>query len=343
MEIAAKPADQLAVTYADCIPLPATHPCLLRSPSYTSYLAKRALAGEANEDVSDEDGCYDEPIRIRSAPSRKRPRGQVAPEHLSQPRSRWSSDELRAGVGGSIFANGDGERFGLSKDEIPVRGNKNGRYCTTQYLMGRIDARGRATVAAYYADDPQRWLPDMQRFLSDKISEANLRTVMRQTTALATGAGVAHTVKFDAPGHPARFRQGEPISIGCVTKQKNSFCDIGSKILIDSSYTWVTLDIPNLNPKIAQYLERARDCAVVDKAADDKRPKQVPFKDALAKGRRGVTSNVYYTDTVINYVRNENAMIFSTIVCGFVKPGGAVCMFVFRRVRPLMPSWAHVG
>ena len=108
----------------------------------------------------------------------------------------------------------EGERFGLSKEEIPVRGNKNGRYFTTQYIMGKVDARGRAAVAAYYSDDPNRWLVDMRHFLSDKISEANLRTVMRQTTALAMGEGVAHTIQVDNRGNPIRFRLDEPISIG---------------------------------------------------------------------------------------------------------------------------------
>ena len=47
----------------------------------------------------------------------------------------------------------------------------------------------------------------MRRFFTDKLSEANLRNVMKQATALATGAGIPHTRKSNW------FRRGEPVTL----------------------------------------------------------------------------------------------------------------------------------
>ena len=47
----------------------------------------------------------------------------------------------------------------------------------------------------------------MRRYFVDKLSEANLRNVMKRVTELATGEGVAHTFRGD------RFRHGEPVTL----------------------------------------------------------------------------------------------------------------------------------
>ena len=52
------------------------------------------------------------------------------------------------------------------------------------------------------------WLAQMRRHFTDKLSEANLRNVMKQVTALATGEGVPHT--FRAGSY---FRRGEPVTL----------------------------------------------------------------------------------------------------------------------------------
>ena len=48
----------------------------------------------------------------------------------------------------------------------------------------------------------------MRKFFEGKLSEANLRNVMKQATALATGAGVPHTRKQNH-----WFRRGEPVTL----------------------------------------------------------------------------------------------------------------------------------
>ena len=50
------------------------------------------------------------------------------------------------------------------------------------------------------------------RYFKDKISEANLRNVMKVTTALATGVGVPHTVRIEN-GSIAMWRKGRPITL----------------------------------------------------------------------------------------------------------------------------------
>ena len=62
-----------------------------------------------------------------------------------------------------------------------------------------------ALGAAY--DEASGWLDEMQTFFTDKLSEANLRNVMKQATALATGAGVQHTKSSRV------FRKGQPVTL----------------------------------------------------------------------------------------------------------------------------------
>ena len=69
-----------------------------------------------------------------------------------------------------------------------------------------LSAEERAALAEAY-QEAEGWLEQMRRFFAPKLSEANLRNVMKQATALATGAGVPHTVK------DAWFRRGEPVSL----------------------------------------------------------------------------------------------------------------------------------
>lgn len=64
----------------------------------------------------------------------------------------------------------------------------------------------RASVAAAY-EEAEGWLQEMNKFFSSKLSDANLRNVMKQATALATGEGVPHTFT------KAWFRKGEPVTL----------------------------------------------------------------------------------------------------------------------------------
>ena len=64
----------------------------------------------------------------------------------------------------------------------------------------------RAALAEAY-EEAEGWLEEMRRFFTDKLSEANLRNVMKQATALATGAGIPHTRKSNW------FRRGEPVTL----------------------------------------------------------------------------------------------------------------------------------
>ena len=64
----------------------------------------------------------------------------------------------------------------------------------------------RAAVAAAYAE-AEGWLSHMRRYFTDKLSEANLRNVMKQATALATGEGIPHT------RYNRWFRKGEPVTL----------------------------------------------------------------------------------------------------------------------------------
>lgn len=61
-----------------------------------------------------------------------------------------------------------------------------------------------AQLASLSAAD--EWLCEMEEWLSPKVSDANLRNVMKVVGNLASGAGVVH------PLTGARFREGEPVS-----------------------------------------------------------------------------------------------------------------------------------
>lgn len=69
-----------------------------------------------------------------------------------------------------------------------------------------LSADERAAIAEAY-EEAEGWLDEMREYFEDKLSEANLRNVMKQATALATGEGVPHTIKS------TWFRQGEPVSL----------------------------------------------------------------------------------------------------------------------------------
>jgi hypothetical protein len=73
-------------------------------------------------------------------------------------------------------------------------------------LMEVMSPDERADVAAAY-EEASGWLAEMEQYFSPQLSPANLRNVMKQATALATGEGVRHTVR------DAFFRRGEPVRL----------------------------------------------------------------------------------------------------------------------------------
>ena len=73
-------------------------------------------------------------------------------------------------------------------------------------LIEAMSPEERAAVAAAY-DEASGWLAEMEEYFSLQLSPANLRNVMKQATALATGEGVHHTVR------DAWFRRGEPVRL----------------------------------------------------------------------------------------------------------------------------------
>ena len=73
-------------------------------------------------------------------------------------------------------------------------------------LIEAMSPEERAAVAAAY-DEASGWLAEMEEYFSLQLSPANLRNVMKQATALATGEGVRHTVR------DAFFRRGEPVRL----------------------------------------------------------------------------------------------------------------------------------
>jgi len=72
--------------------------------------------------------------------------------------------------------------------------------------LSSLSTKEREAIAAAY-DEARDWLEHMRRYFTDKLSEANLRSVMRKVEALATGEGVAHTNERDY------FRKGQPITL----------------------------------------------------------------------------------------------------------------------------------
>eukprot|EP00310_Coccolithus_braarudii_P022666 CAMPEP_0183343018 /NCGR_PEP_ID=MMETSP0164_2-20130417/9013_1 /TAXON_ID=221442 /ORGANISM="Coccolithus pelagicus ssp braarudi, Strain PLY182g" /LENGTH=379 /DNA_ID=CAMNT_0025513757 /DNA_START=48 /DNA_END=1187 /DNA_ORIENTATION=- len=69
-----------------------------------------------------------------------------------------------------------------------------------------LSTEERATVSSAYAVASE-WLDEMREYFSNKLSDANLRNVMKQVTALATGAGVSHTKD------KAFFRRCNPVKL----------------------------------------------------------------------------------------------------------------------------------
>jgi len=64
----------------------------------------------------------------------------------------------------------------------------------------------RVAIASAY-EEASGWLEEMHGYFADKLSDANLRNVMKQATALATGAGVPHTIRANY------FRKGQPVTL----------------------------------------------------------------------------------------------------------------------------------
>ena len=80
------------------------------------------------------------------------------------------------------------------------RGGKGG-------VAASLTEAERAAVAEAF-EAAESWLEAMSAFFVDKLSEANLRNVMKQATLLATGEGVPHK------RYPNRyFRKGEPVTL----------------------------------------------------------------------------------------------------------------------------------
>ena len=84
------------------------------------------------------------------------------------------------------------------------RGVANRGSAAVSSATSHLSAEERTAIAAAY-DEAEGWLTEMQRYFTDKLSEANLRNVMKQATLLATGEGVPHTKRSD------RFRLGQPV------------------------------------------------------------------------------------------------------------------------------------
>ena len=82
-------------------------------------------------------------------------------------------------------------------------GNRKSRKAASDPLLSEQERR--AIGEAY--KQASHWLEDMRRYFTDKLSEANLRNVMKQCTALATGEGVPHTRRSDY------FRRGQPVTL----------------------------------------------------------------------------------------------------------------------------------
>ena len=87
---------------------------------------------------------------------------------------------------------------------VTKRGGKGGGGRRRESV--ELSAEERASLAAAMTE-ASGWLGHMRRYFTDKLSEANLRNVMKQATALATGQGVPHTFRSDF------FRKGEPVGI----------------------------------------------------------------------------------------------------------------------------------
>ena len=65
-----------------------------------------------------------------------------------------------------------------------------------------------ASAVAAGFEAAEGWLEAMKTFFTDKLSESNLRNVMKQATALATGQGVPHK------RYPNRwFRRGGAVTL----------------------------------------------------------------------------------------------------------------------------------
>ena len=85
-------------------------------------------------------------------------------------------------------------------------GGGGGRGGRKAAVLDALGPEERAAVAAAY-EEASGWLDAMAAYFADKLSEANLRNVMKQATALATGEGVPHTQRS------TWFRRGQPVTL----------------------------------------------------------------------------------------------------------------------------------
>ena len=86
------------------------------------------------------------------------------------------------------------------------QGGSGGRGSRKAAQDSLLSAEQRAAIAEAY-DEASGWLDEMRRHFTDKLSEPNLRNVMKQVTRLATGEGIPHTF------NGTFFRRGEPVTL----------------------------------------------------------------------------------------------------------------------------------
>ena len=166
----------------------------------------KALGGAATEKAA-----VDPAVRAARAAER------AAAQAEAFANRRTSSRVVAAGAGGLATPTRFSDEW-AEDDEEDLRALKRARKMVRKAGTGGRGSRGgkdaqaalspeeRAAVAAAY-EEASGWLEAMRRFFTDKLSEANLRNVMKQATALATGEGIPHTRKN------TMFRKGEPVTL----------------------------------------------------------------------------------------------------------------------------------
>jgi hypothetical protein len=195
-----------------------------------AYELKRLENMAANQKVLEALGIADASSGLResataAAAAKRAPRtpeelaARAAARHaalLAAQANRRTSSRLVSGGAGTPPARYAEEYAALDEAEyvrVPKRLRKaaggrqgRGRGSRADSEQSALSEEERTALAEAHAE-AKGWLAHMQRYFSNKLSEANLRNVMKQATALATGAGVPHTFK------PTYFRKGQPVTL----------------------------------------------------------------------------------------------------------------------------------
>jgi len=205
----------------------APRPAVGVGPELSAYELKRLETMRANQRVLESLGVASasESLRLAvSTPEKKRAvdpsvqaaRAQARHERMLEAQAnKRSSSRLQAQPSGAAahpkrYADEVAELEEAEREAAHVRKRARaagfGRRARSAASEAALSPEERVAIASAY-EEASGWLEEMHGYFADKLSDANLRNVMKQATALATGAGVPHTIRANY------FRKGQPVTL----------------------------------------------------------------------------------------------------------------------------------